>query len=64
MAREEYTPERVTRLLREAEILIENWRRHYNAIRPRLVLGYRGAGTSSEAQNKPQRIFVAAILIT
>ena len=27
--------------LREAEILIESWRRHYNAIRPHASLGYR-----------------------
>ncbi len=27
--------------LREAEIIIESWRRHYNAIRPHASLGYR-----------------------
>ena len=27
--------------LREAEILIESWRRHYNAVRPHASLGYR-----------------------
>ena len=27
--------------LREAEIIIESWRRHYNAIRPYASLGYR-----------------------
>lgn len=27
--------------LREAQILIENWRRHYNTIRPHSALGYR-----------------------
>ena len=27
--------------MREAEVLIENWRRHYNAIRPHSSLGYR-----------------------
>ena len=27
--------------LREAEIIIESWRRHYNAIRPHGSLGYR-----------------------
>ena len=27
--------------LREAQILIEAWRRHYNAIRPHSALGYR-----------------------
>ena len=27
--------------LREAQVLIERWRRHYNAIRPHSALGYR-----------------------
>ena len=27
--------------LREAEILIESWRRHYNTVRPHASLGYR-----------------------
>ena len=27
--------------LREAQILIESWRRHYNAVRPHSALGYR-----------------------
>ena len=27
--------------LREAQIIIESWRRHYNAIRPHVSLGYR-----------------------
>jgi transposase InsO family protein len=27
--------------LREAQILIENWRRHYNTVRPHSALGYR-----------------------
>jgi hypothetical protein len=27
--------------LREAKIVIESWRRHYNAIRPHASLGYR-----------------------
>jgi putative transposase len=27
--------------LREAEVLIENWRKHYNAIRPHSSLNYR-----------------------
>jgi putative transposase len=28
-------------LLREAQIVIESWRRHYNAIRPHTSLGYK-----------------------
>ncbi len=27
--------------LREAQILIEQWRRHYNTVRPHRALGYR-----------------------
>ena len=27
--------------LREAQILIEQWRRHYNTVRPHSALGYR-----------------------
>ena len=27
--------------LREAEAIIENWRRHYNTVRPHASLGYR-----------------------
>src|SRR5215471_13040583 len=27
--------------LREAEIVIESWRRHYNAVRPHTSIGYR-----------------------
>jgi transposase InsO family protein len=27
--------------LREAQVLIENWRRHYNAVRPHSSLNYR-----------------------
>ena len=27
--------------LREAQVVIENWRRHYNAVRPHASLGYR-----------------------
>jgi len=31
--------------LREAEVLIEAWRRHYNAVRPHSALGYRPPAT-------------------
>ena len=27
--------------LKEAQVLIESWRRHYNAVRPHSSLGYR-----------------------
>ena len=29
--------------LREAQIVIESWRRHYNTVRPHASLGYRAA---------------------
>ena len=31
--------------LREAQIIIESWRRHYNTVRPHASIGYRGSGT-------------------
>ena len=34
--------------LHEAKVLIERWRRHYNAIRPHSSLGYRPAGTRDD----------------
>ena len=33
--------QKVTFLGREAQVLIESWRRHYNAVRPHSSLGYR-----------------------
>ncbi len=33
--------------LKEAQVLIESWRRHYNAIRPHSSLGYRWTGGSA-----------------
>ena len=32
--------------LKEAQVLIEMWRNHYNTIRPHSALGYRPPGTS------------------
>jgi hypothetical protein len=31
--------------LREAQIVIESWRRHYNAVRPHALIGYRAPAT-------------------
>jgi len=31
----------VSSTLREAQVLIEEWRRHYNRVRPHSSLGYR-----------------------
>ena len=35
--------------LREAQVVIESWRRHYNRMRPHASLGYRAAGTGGRA---------------
>ena len=41
MARKRYKPEEIFFTLREAQVLIEVWRRHYNTVRPHGSLGYR-----------------------
>ena len=38
--------------LKEAQVLIESWRRHYNAIRPHSSLGYRAAGPGNDRHAK------------
>jgi Integrase core domain len=35
--------------LLEAKVLVERWRRHYNAVRPHSSLGYRPAGAGGGA---------------
>ena len=47
-------------ILREAEVLIERWRRHYNAVRPHSSLGYRAPAPeaiqpAAFASAKPQQ---------
>ena len=37
--------------LKEAQIIIENWRQHYNKVRPHSSLGYRHQRQSSGRQN-------------
>jgi len=39
MARKRFTVEQIIHHLREAEVLIEQWRNHYNTIRPHSALG-------------------------
>ena len=39
--RDELLDREVFHSLREAQVLIEAWRRHYNAVRPHSALGYR-----------------------
>ena len=41
MGRKRHTAEQIIRKLREAQVLIERWRREYNTIRPHSALGYR-----------------------
>jgi len=41
MSRKRYKPEEIIAKLREAEVLIERWRRHYNTVRPHSSLGYK-----------------------
>lgn len=36
-----HTPEEIVAKLQQAEVLIEDWRRHYNRVRPHSSLGYR-----------------------
>ncbi len=39
--------------LKEARILIESWRRHYNAVRPHSSLGYRPPAPETITQGWP-----------
>jgi len=39
--RDEFLDGEIFYTLREAQIVIENWRRHYNAVRPHASLGYK-----------------------
>jgi hypothetical protein len=41
MPKAKYKPEQVIPMLREAQIVIEQWRVHYNTVRPHSSLGYR-----------------------
>jgi len=41
MKKKEFTPEQIITTLLEAKVLIENWRREYNKIRPHSSLGYK-----------------------
>lgn len=40
--------------LREAQILIEKWRRHYNTVRPHSALGYRPPAPESIVPMDPR----------
>ena len=41
MPKKRYTAEEIIHTLREAQVFIEQWRVHYNTIRPHSALGYR-----------------------
>ena len=40
--------------LREAQIVIESWRRHYNTIRPHASLGYKPPAPRSSSRHSPR----------
>jgi transposase InsO family protein len=48
--RDEFLNGEVFYTLREAQILIERWRRHYNTVRPHSALGYRPPAPESLVQ--------------
>ena len=39
--KKKHTAEQIVAKLREAKVLIERWRQHYNRVRPHSSLGYR-----------------------
>jgi putative transposase len=39
--------------LREAQIVIESWRRHYNTVRPHASIGYRAPAPECSCQPSP-----------
>ncbi len=43
--------------LREAQVLIEAWRRHYNTIRPHSALGYRPPAPEDVLHHRPVPAF-------
>ena len=44
--------------LKEAQVLIERWRRHYNTIRPHSSLGYRPPAPETVIPGSPDQVFV------
>ncbi len=39
---------------REAQVLIESWRRHYKRVRPHSALGYRAPAPEAVPRTRPQ----------
>lgn len=50
--RDELLNREVFYTLKEAQVLIENWRQHYNTVRPHSSLGYRPPAPETLTQNK------------
>ena len=44
--------------LKEAQVLIEHWRQHYNTIRPHSSLGYRPSAPQTVIPESPDQVFV------
>ena len=44
--------------LKEAQVLIEHWRQHYNTIRPHSSLGYRPPAPQAVIPESPDQVFV------
>lgn len=45
--------------LKEAKVLIERWRRHYNQVRPHSSLGYRPPAPETRTEGRPDPAFAA-----
>ncbi len=44
--------------LREAQVLIERWRQHYNTVRPHSSLGYSPPAPRTVIPGRPDQVFV------
>ena len=44
--------------LKEAKVLIERWRHHYNTVRPHNSLGYRPPAPETVIPERPDQVFV------
>jgi putative transposase len=52
MVRKGYTPEQIIGKLREAKVLIEQWRQEYNQVRPHSVLRNKPPAPEVRESNK------------
>jgi transposase InsO family protein len=52
--RDELLDAEIVYTLREAQIIIESWRRHYNTIRPHESLGYKLLHLKCSCQHSPR----------